>query len=105
MENNTEMAFQIILLAGNGRSSAMEAIQFAKDNDFNAAQEKLAEAASGINKAHNFQTKLLQAEAQGKNYELNLILIHSQDHLMNAITIKDMANEFIDLYQYINEKG
>ena len=39
MENNTEMAFQIILLAGNGRSSAMEAIQFAKDNDFNAAQE------------------------------------------------------------------
>ncbi|MCG7339278.1 PTS lactose/cellobiose transporter subunit IIA [Staphylococcus sp. ACRSN] len=105
MENNTEIAFQIILLAGNGRSSAMEAIQYAKEKDFKTANEKIAEAAQEINKAHNFQTKLLQAEAQGKGYELNLILIHSQDHLMNAISIKDMANEFIDLYKQINIQG
>ncbi|HCW36206.1 MAG TPA: PTS cellobiose transporter subunit IIA, partial [Staphylococcus sp.] len=31
--------------------------------------------------------------------ELNLLLIHSQDHLMNAITVKDLANEMIDLYK------
>ena len=35
------------------------------------------------------------------DYQLNLILIHSQDHLMNALTIKDMANEIIDIYQEI----
>ncbi|KKI53725.1 PTS system, cellobiose-specific IIA component [Staphylococcus equorum subsp. equorum] len=38
--DNTEIAFQIILLAGNGRSSAMEAIQYVKENDFETAKEK-----------------------------------------------------------------
>ncbi|MDK9861264.1 PTS lactose/cellobiose transporter subunit IIA [Staphylococcus equorum] len=99
--DNTEIAFQIILLAGNGRSSAMEAIQYVKENDFESAKEKMKEAEQEINKAHNFQTSLLQEEAQGKDYQLNLILIHSQDHLMNALTIKDMANEIIDIYQEI----
>ena len=99
--DNTEIAFQIILLAGNGRSSAMEAIQYVKENDFETAKEKMKEAEQEINKAHNFQTSLLQEEAQGKYYQLNLILIHSQDHLMNALTIKDMANEIIDIYQEI----
>ena len=63
--------------------------------------KNFTEAEQEINKAHNFQTSLLQEEAQGKDYQLNLILIHSQDHLMNALTIKDMANEIIDIYQEI----
>ena len=28
-------------------------------------------------------------------------MVHAQDHLMNAITVKDMAEEFIDLYEKI----
>ena len=26
-------------------------------------------------------------------------MIHAQDHLMNSITVKDLATEFVDLYE------
>ncbi|WP_436857994.1 PTS lactose/cellobiose transporter subunit IIA [Mammaliicoccus sciuri] len=94
-----EIAFQIILYGGNGRSCAMEAIQCAKERSFEEATDLIKEAEQEINKAHKFQTELLQNEAQGTESELNLLLIHSQDHLMNAITVKDLANEMIDLYK------
>ncbi|WP_436867289.1 PTS lactose/cellobiose transporter subunit IIA [Mammaliicoccus sciuri] len=94
-----EIAFQIILYGGNGRSCAMEAIQCAKERNFEEATSLIREAEQEINKAHKFQTELLQNEAQGTESELNLLLIHSQDHLMNAITVKDLANEMIDLYK------
>lgn len=94
-----EIAFQIILYGGNGRSCAMEAIQCAKERNFEEAAGLIKEAEQEINKAHKFQTELLQNEAQGTESELNLLLIHSQDHLMNAITVKDLANEMIDLYK------
>lgn len=94
-----EIAFQIILYGGNGRSCAMEAIQYAKERNFEEATGLIKEAEQEINKAHKFQTELLQNEAQGTESELNLLLIHSQDHLMNAITVKDLVNEMIDLYK------
>ncbi|NAO99528.1 PTS cellobiose transporter subunit IIA, partial [Halomonas sp. MG34] len=34
METTTEIAFQIILFAGNGKANVMEAIQEAKKGDF-----------------------------------------------------------------------
>ncbi|WP_094243820.1 PTS lactose/cellobiose transporter subunit IIA [Tetragenococcus halophilus] len=98
-EKTNELAFQIILYAGNGKSSMMEAIQEAKENNFEIADNKLKEAKEELNKAHEFQTELLQKEAQGKGYNINIILIHAQDHLMNAITTQDLATEIIDLYK------
>jgi len=99
VDNMTEIAFQIILFAGNGRSSAMEAIQEAKAGNFDEADRLIDEAKTELAKAHKFQTKLLQEEADGKKNQINIILIHSQDHLMTAITVKDLAIEIIELYR------
>lgn len=100
MNNNLDnIAFQIILLAGNGRSSAMEAIQEAKKNNFDVALKKIKESKSELNEAHKFQTELLQKEAQGKNKDINLLLIHAQDHLMTSLLLKDVASEIVELYQ------
>ena len=30
-----------------------------------------------------------------------MLLIHAQDHLMNAITFRDLAQEMIELYERI----
>ncbi len=95
----TEIAFQIILYAGNGKSSAMEAIQEAKDGHFETADKKIEEANKELNKAHGYQTELLQNEAQGTGYGLSVILIHSQDHLMTSMTLKDLAVEIIELHK------
>lgn len=93
----------IISQSGDARSSCMEAIQHAKNGDFENAERFMKEAAIKLESAHKEQTKLIQAEAGGCKTELTLLLIHAQDHLMNAGTVKDMAREFIDLYRNIME--
>lgn len=94
-----ELAFQIILYAGNARSSAMEAIHFAKAYQFENARCKIKECEEELVKVHREQTKLLKAEANGLLVDHTLILIHAQDHLMNAMTVKELAVEMIEMYE------
>lgn len=100
-EQILEAAFQIIMYAGNARSMAMEAMAEARQGKFKEARELLAEARAEVNKAHRFQTSLIQAEANGEKNEISVLLIHSQDHLMNGMTVLDMAEEFINLYELV----
>lgn len=93
------LSFNIILHAGNARSNAMEAISLAKEYNFDEAREKITEADQEFAKAHHEQTKLLHEEANGMKNNVTVILVHAQDHLMNAMTVKDLANEMIDMYE------
>ncbi|GAA0290019.1 PTS system cellobiose-specific IIA component [Gracilibacillus halotolerans] len=93
------LSFQIILHAGNARSLAMEAIKFAKAYHFEKAYVKIAEAKEALIEAHAEQTKLLQEEVNGQAIDHTLILIHAQDHLMNAMTVRDLATEMIEMYE------
>jgi len=79
----------------------MEAIQLAKAGKIEEARAKIEEANKNLVEAHHSQTGLLTQEAKGEKVEVSLLLIHSQDHLMNAITFKDLAVEVIDLYERI----
>lgn len=97
-----KVVFQIILHGGNARSLAMEAIALAKGGDFQEAERKLKESGQEVTRAHQTQTELIQREAGGEHTEVSLLLVHAQDHLMNALTIKDMAREFVDLHKQLN---
>ncbi|MGX6446041.1 PTS lactose/cellobiose transporter subunit IIA [Neobacillus sp. K501] len=99
MEQLETVIFQIILHGGNAKSSAMEAILAAKQGDFVTADAKIMEAGRELNEAHHIQTALIQGEVRGEKTEVSLLMVHAQDHLMNAITIKDLAAEFVDLYK------
>ncbi len=99
MDTITEIAFQIILNAGNGKSSAMEAIQAAKANDFEEADRLLTVAGEEMGKAHAYQTQLLQKEASGEENTITVMLIHSQDHLMTSMTVRDLAVEIVEIYR------
>lgn len=99
MEDINSIAFELILYAGNGRSSSMEAIQEAKKGNFERAEELLKEATKELGKAHKFQTKLIQAEASGESNPVNILLIHAQDHLMTAMTVRDLATEIVEVYK------
>ncbi|WP_211772932.1 PTS lactose/cellobiose transporter subunit IIA [Lentibacillus halodurans] len=100
-ENMQMLSFNIILHAGNARSNAMEAIKLAKEFKFDEARNKISEADNEFTEAHHIQTELLQDEAEGKQHEVNVILVHAQDHLMTAMTVKDLANEMIEIYERI----
>jgi cellobiose PTS system EIIA component len=102
MENLEHVIFQIILHGGNGRSAAMEALLAASQGDFEGAREKLKEAENALNEAHHIQTSLIQGEISGEKTEISLLMVHAQDHLMNAMTVKDLAAEMVELYYRIN---
>ncbi|MFE8700245.1 PTS lactose/cellobiose transporter subunit IIA [Cytobacillus sp. FJAT-54145] len=101
MSNQEEVIFQIILHGGNGRSASMEAIAAAKQGKFSEAKEKLTEASEELAQAHHIQTSLIQGEVRGEKSEISLLMIHAQDHLMNAITMKDLATEIVHLHEKI----
>lgn len=99
MDREVEVIFQMILYGGNARSDAMEAIQSAKQGKLILARKKLKDAAVELQKAHKLQTEMIQNESAGNPIELSLLLVHAQDHLMNAITIKELATEIVDIYE------
>src|SRR5699024_3005961 len=100
MDEMTEIAFQIILHAGNGKSSAMEAIEEAKDGNYEQADHLVEEAGIELGKAHGYKSKLLQDAANEEGVSVNVILVHSQDHLMTSMTVRDLAIDIIEIYRY-----
>ncbi|BAQ57357.1 PTS system cellobiose-specific IIA component [Lactobacillus acetotolerans] len=105
-EQNTLMAAMgLIANGGNAKSLAFEAIRLAKKGDIEGARKKLKDSDASLNKAHNSQTGMLTKEAQGDHIHVTLLVVHSQDHLMNAITFRDIAGEMVDLYEKLYKSG
>lgn len=92
------------MYGGDAKSNAMEAIEAAKQYDFQLAEQKLNSAKESLNLAHNSQTDMLVAEAQGEQSSITLLTVHSQDHLMTSITFVDLAKEIVDLYKVLEVK-
>lgn len=100
-----EIISELIINGGDAKSKAIQAIRAAKGNDFQLADLKIKEASESLERAHGFQTEIIQAEARGESrVEISLLMVHGQDHLMNAITTKDIAIEMIDLYKKVYDK-
>jgi PTS system cellobiose-specific IIA component len=89
------ISFQIIVDAGDARVKALQAIKKANDAKFEEAEELLEEARESLKKAHASQTSLIYRETNGEKFDLNIILIHSQQHYTMAVTAIDMAEQAI----------
>lgn len=95
--NHEEEIMGIIVNAGDTKSCSMKAIAAARSGNFEEADRQLVLAEEAVSLAHAEQTKLIQDEARGNKMDITLLMIHAQDHLMNAITIKDLANEIVGI--------
>ncbi|ADQ13633.1 PTS lactose/cellobiose transporter subunit IIA [Halanaerobium hydrogeniformans] len=98
-----QLVFTIISNAGDGKSFIFEALSHARNGEFNLAEEKLEAANDSLNKAHDKQTNLLTQEAKGDKTEIGLLMIHAQDHLMNALLAKDLVEEMIETQKQLHE--
>ena len=61
----------------------------------------IKEAKESLKKAHEAQTGLIQKEAAGDRQEVNIILIHSQDHFSMAMTSIDLSEQVLRLNRKI----
>lgn len=102
-----EAAVTLIASSGDARSDAMEAIEDAKAGNFAEARAAIANGRSSLAKAHEMQLKLLSEEANGNKDLATLLMMHAQDHFMNAVAVLDLASESIDVIERLAkvEKG
>lgn len=98
-----KIIMKIILHSGNARSKAFEALDMAEHAKYEEALTLLAECEKELSIAHTTQTGLIQDEVNGKGVSLNLLLVHAQDHLMNAITVKELVGKMIQMYKRLKE--
>ena len=104
MDEQEQTIINLIVNAGSARSSAIEAIQYAKAGDLEKAEESINAAKESVNEAHHAQTEMIQAEIRGEKAPLNLLMVHAQYHLMCALVVIDLAQEFVAIWQKIYEK-
>lgn len=98
-----EIAMTIVGNAGEARSLAFEALKEAKIGNYEKANEYLAQAKEKSLAAHEMQTELICNEADGKGVEMNLLMVHAQDHLMTSMLARELIEEMIALYKRIEK--
>lgn len=107
METTKEMqnqrAFQLILHAGNSKSSSMEALAMTRDGKYTEADEKLKDAFEEFNKAHEVQTSLLFESMNGVVLQPDILLVHAQDHFTSAMVCLDLCQEMTTMMKQLNE--
>lgn len=110
MENDfenkmVEAAMAVIVSAGEARDFCKEALQCARQGNFEEAEVKLKEAKDSITEAHNGQTEVIQAEMRGEETKISLLFIHAQDTIMTITSEINMATEMLEMYKLIHGKG
>lgn len=93
------LGFEIVAYAGDARSTLIKLIQEARKGDFDHEKEYFRDADENLKLAHNAQTKVLADEAAGSNLEIGFIFIHGQDHLMTTVLLRELAEDFVELYK------
>ena len=103
-EKKVQAIMNLIIYGGDGKSSSVEAIQAAKEGNFELADEKIKAAEESLLQAHHTQTEMLTQEANGDAVEVSLLMVHGQDHLMTGMMFKDLAKEIVDVYRTIRKE-
>ena len=103
-EKKVQAIMNLIIYGGDGKSSSVEAIQAAKEGNFELADEKIKAAEESLLQAHHTQTEIVTQEANGDAVEVSLLMVHGQDHLMTGMMFKDLAKEIVDVYRTIRKE-
>lgn len=103
MEGLELVSFQIIAAAGSARSSYVEALQAAKNGNFEEAEALIKQGDTDFVEAHHVHAELIQKFAGGEDPGANILLIHAEDQVMSAEVLKIMALEFIELYKKLEK--
>ncbi|MCI9199787.1 MAG: PTS lactose/cellobiose transporter subunit IIA [Lachnospiraceae bacterium] len=94
-----DIAMMLIVHSGDARTLAFQALNAAKEGKFEEAKKLLAESEAKALEAHHVQTSMLTAEANGDGPEVNILLVHSQDHLMTSMLAQELIKELIYLHE------
>ena len=72
------------------------------DSIYDEADKEMQLANDALAKAHDSQTEMLQKEAAGEKVDFSILFVHAQDHLMTAISEKNLIEQIIELRKVVN---
>ena len=102
-KNMEQIIFEIISYGGTAKGISYEAIAAAQEGDFEKAEELLKEADEALVHAHQIQTNIIQSEAGGQHYEVTVLFVHAQDHLMTSMEVRTLAENFIAILKRLDK--
>ena len=102
MEGIELVCFEMIAANGSARSYFMEAIEAAKEGDFEEAEKLMEEGEKMLAEGHHAHGGLLTQEASGDKVKVDLLLVHAEDQMMSAETFRIRAKEIIDIHKKLS---
>ena len=103
-QQDINLAMELIAGAGDSRSYCMEAIEEAREGNFDVAKEDVNQAAKAMVNTHEVQTNLIRDEISGESdSSVSLLMVHAQDHLNLALIMRDVAEELITIYERLKK--
>jgi len=102
MEQLEMTIMNIIINAGDCKNHAYMALGMVNDGKYEEAEKEIELANDALSKAHDSQTEMIQKEASGERIEISLLFVHAQDHLMTAISEKNLIEQIIELRKVVN---
>ena len=102
-EKVLEVCFQIITYVGTAKSMYIDAIQLARQGEFEQAKDRIKQGEEAFVQGHNAHDSLLTKDMNGELSQTGLLLMHAEDQLMSAEGFRTIAEEFIAVYKRFEE--
>ncbi|AJH01748.1 PTS sorbose transporter subunit IIC [Clostridium beijerinckii] len=102
MEELELAIMNIIINAGDCKNHAYMALNNVNEENYEEAEKEMQLANDALAKAHEGQTMFLHKEANGEKVDISVLFVHAQDHLMTAITEKNLIEQIMELRKIIN---
>ena len=101
-EQEELQVFQLITAAGSAKSTFMEPF-ISQRGKYDEAEKLFKEADGYFVEGHHAHTAMIEAEGQGVETTVRLVLAHAEDQLMSAELTKTMVEEMIALYKKLDQ--
>lgn len=96
MSGNELISFEMISYFGSAKSSYLEALQAAKQKDWDKVTQLIEEGDQAFVTGHHAHAQLIQQEAAGNPVPFSIFLVHAEDQLMSAELVKILCLELIE---------
>ena len=94
-----EMALEIITNVGTARSMYVEAVEAAKAGNFEEAHNLVAEGEKIFVNGHHAHADLVNDKIGVEELQYMFLVMHAEDQLMSAETLKIVCDELIDMLE------
>lgn len=102
-EEVQSIAFEVITLASEAMDLCFKSLNAAKEGKSDESKTLMGQYDEVISKAHKAQMSLITNEAKGIEMPYSIIMVHAQDHLMQAIFIQRQIKELIEVHEILRE--